>query len=57
MEDLWKVGDIKYRLNDMADRAEYDRLIKSFHAEEQESHRRELLYGSETVPPKSKTDK
>lgn len=57
MEDLWKVGDIKYRLNDMADRAEYDRLIKSFHAEEQESHRRALLFESKTIPPKAKDKK
>ncbi|NIQ97927.1 MAG: hypothetical protein GWN87_30025 [Desulfuromonadales bacterium] len=44
MEDLWKFSDLKHRLNDSADRAEYDRLVKSFREEEQSSRQKDLLF-------------
>ncbi len=53
MEDLWKVRDLGYRLNDLADKAEYDRLVKRFHEEEINCNARNLLYGQETLPPRT----
>ena len=44
MEDLWKFADLKHRLKDTADRAEYDRLVRSFREEEQSTRQRDLLY-------------
>lgn len=46
MEDLWKLKEMGYRLTDLADRAEYDRLLKRFHEEEQRINLKNLLYGS-----------
>lgn len=45
MENLWKLKEMGYRLNDLADRAEYDRLLKRFHEEEQRINLKNLLYG------------
>ncbi|WP_291316170.1 hypothetical protein [Desulfuromonas sp.] len=45
MEDLWKVRKIGYRLGDIADRAEYDRLVNRFHREEEKANRENLLFG------------
>jgi hypothetical protein len=45
MEDLWKIQDLNYRLNDLGERAEYNRLVRRFLEEEQQSHLRDLLYG------------
>lgn len=45
MEDLWKLRDMSYRLNDVADKAEYDRLLKRFREEEERANRNNLLYG------------
>ncbi len=59
MEDLWKLKEMKYRLTDLADRAEYNRLLRRFHEEERRSNTDNLLYGesclqSETLPKKSR---
>lgn len=52
MEDLWKLGKIGYRsLSDVADRAEYDRMVQRFHEEEQKSNLHNLLYGEERIVP------
>lgn len=52
MEDLWRLRKIGYRsLSDMADRAEYDRMIRRFHEEEQMSNMNNLLYGEEHIDP------
>jgi hypothetical protein len=45
MEDLWRIGDMGYRLNNPADRAEYDKLRKRFREEEEALNVRNLLYG------------
>ncbi len=45
MEDLWKLRDMNYRLNDVADRAEYDRMLKRFRDEEERANRDNLLFG------------
>ncbi|BCR03618.1 hypothetical protein DESUT3_06870 [Desulfuromonas versatilis] len=45
MEDLWKLRDMNYRLKDLANRAEYDRLVKRFHQDEERDNMKNLLYG------------
>lgn len=49
MENLWKLRDMGYRVNDLGDRAEYDLLLRRFHHEEQASNMRNLLYGNGTL--------
>jgi len=44
MEDLWKLRDMNYRLTDVADRAEYDRMLKRFREQEERDNRNNLLY-------------
>lgn len=58
MEDLWKVRDIGYRLSDVSDRAEYDRLVKRFREEEEKANRDNLLYGQSRFrqPPEDQHD-
>lgn len=46
MEDLWKLNAMGYRLNDLAERAEYDRLVKRFHEEEERGHMNDFLKGN-----------
>ncbi|MFA5517412.1 MAG: hypothetical protein WDA20_14130 [Desulfuromonadales bacterium] len=45
MEDLWKLRNLGYRLNELAEKAEYDRLVKRFREEEVSGNARNLLYG------------
>lgn len=47
MEDLWKVAKIDYRIDAVADRAQYDRMIRRFHEEEVRYHSDHLLYGDD----------
>ena len=49
MEDLWRLRDMGYRVTDLGERAEYDRLRRRFHEEEQLSNLRNLLYGDATL--------
>jgi len=44
MEDLWKLRDMGYRVNDLGDRAEYDQLRRRYREEEERSNLRNLLY-------------
>lgn len=44
MEDLWKLKEMRYRVNDLADRAEYNRFVERFHKEEESGHKKNLLY-------------
>lgn len=44
MEDLWKISDIRHRLSDTAERAEYQRLVRRFREEEQTSRQKDLLF-------------
>ncbi len=52
MEDLWKLRDMEYRLKDLADRAEYDRLVKRFHQDEERDNLKNLLYGQSFINKK-----
>ena len=55
MEDLWKVSKLDYRIDAVADRAEYDLLVKRFREEEERDHRNRLLYGDDHIdrqPPR-----
>lgn len=47
MEDLWKIAKLDYRTDAVADRAQYDRLVRSFRAEEERYNRDHLLYGND----------
>jgi hypothetical protein len=47
MEDLWRIRGAVIDTDDLADQATYQRLLKGFRQEEEESHRRHLLYGDE----------
>ncbi len=49
MEDLWKIQDLDYRLNDLEERAEYNRLVRRFLEEEHQDHLRDLLFGEATL--------
>lgn len=56
MEDLWKMREMRYRVNDLGDRAEYDRLLRRFHEEEQRNNLRNLLYGDATLNGEDEMD-
>lgn len=45
MEDLWKMREMGYRLSDVADLAEYNRMVKRYRDEEERDNRNNLLYG------------
>jgi len=45
VEDLWRIKEMGYRLNNPADRAEYDKLCRRFYEEEQALNMKNLLYG------------
>lgn len=51
MEDLWKLREIGYRLGELGDRAEYDRMVRRFRDEERRSNLRNLLYGDARLQP------
>jgi hypothetical protein len=47
MEDLWRIRSAVVDLDDLADEATYQRLLKGFRREEEEGHRRRLLFGDD----------
>jgi hypothetical protein len=47
MEDLWKITKLDYRIASVSDRAQYDRLVRSFREEEERYNRDHLLYGDD----------
>lgn len=49
MEDLWRIREVNYRIDRMADRAQYNRLVKRYHEEEEQANRDRLLYGHDTL--------
>ncbi len=57
MEDLWKLRDMGYRVNDLGDRAEYDLLLRRFHDEEKVNNMRNLLYGDASLAAGEKDKK
>ena len=52
MEDLWKITKLDYRIASVSDRAQYDRLVRSFREEEERYNREHLLYGSDQLTRK-----
>lgn len=51
MEDLWRVREVRIDLDDPADRAEYDRLLKCFHEEEQRNNLKQILFEQNPFRP------
>ncbi len=49
MEDLWKMRNLGYRTDELAEKAEYDRLLKRFRDEEATDNARNLLYGGASL--------
>jgi hypothetical protein len=47
MEDLWRLRGAVLDTDDLADQATYQRLLKGFRREEEDGHRRRLLYGDD----------
>lgn len=46
MEDLWRVHEQDFRLSGrLTERAEYERLVRRFHQEEERENTKNLLYG------------
>jgi hypothetical protein len=56
MEDLWKLREMGLDLDDVADRAEYDRLVKRFREEEQKSNLRNLLFAQNPFRTRDKSE-
>lgn len=54
MEDLWKIKDMGYRLGEWADRAEYARLLRRFHEDEQRQNSKHLMYGGASLKAQEK---
>lgn len=57
MEDRWKIRTLGSRLHDLAERAEYDTLVKRYREEEQRANLNNLLYGAACLPPRGKSTK
>jgi hypothetical protein len=51
MEDLWRLRGAVLDRDELADQATYQRLLRGFRAEEEEAHRRRLLYGDDRIDP------
>ena len=49
MEDLWRLKKMAYLLEDLADKAEYDNMLKRFRGEEEKDNRDRLLYGADRI--------
>lgn len=46
MEDLWKIREQDYRLTNISERAEYERLVRRFHEDEERENMKNLLFGA-----------
>jgi len=46
MEDLWRIREQDYRLTNVSERAEYERLVRRFHEDEERENMKNLLYGT-----------
>ena len=49
MEDLWLVQDSGIDVDDLADSAEFKRLLERFREVEEQYHRRKILFQEETT--------
>lgn len=54
MEDRRKTAERGPRLDDPADRVEYDTLVKRYREEEQRTNMKNLLYGTDRLSPGEK---
>jgi len=45
MEDLWRIRAQDYRLSNTSERAEYERLVRRFHEDEERENIKNLLFG------------
>lgn len=57
MEDLWKMQKLGYRTNDLADQAEYRRMLERFREEEIKNNLQDLLYNPPAGDIKPRTPK
>jgi hypothetical protein len=55
MEDLWRLKKMAYRLEDLADKVEYDHMLKRFKGEEEKDNRDRLLYGADRIVRRPET--
>jgi hypothetical protein len=46
MEDLWRIRDKGYRLTNISEKAEYERLVRRFHEDEERENIKNLLFGT-----------
>jgi hypothetical protein len=46
MEDLWRIREQNYRLTNISERAEYERLVRRFHEDEEKENLKNLLFGN-----------
>ena len=56
MEDLWRIHEMDYRLGNISEKAEYERLVRRFHEDEQRENMKNLLYGTDRLSPVKETD-
>lgn len=49
MEDLWRIREQSYRLTNVSERAEYERLVRRFHEEEVRENMKNLLFGTDRL--------
>lgn len=49
MEELWKLSKMDYRITDVAERAEYEKMVKRYRDEEERFNRNHLLYGDDHI--------
>jgi hypothetical protein len=47
MEDLWRIREQDYRLTNISEKAEYERLVRRFHEDEERENIKNLLFGTE----------
>jgi hypothetical protein len=49
MEDLWRIREQDYRLTNSSEKAEYERLVRRFHEDEERENMKNLLFGTERL--------
>jgi len=47
MEELWRLSRMDYRITDIVDRAEYDKMVRRYREEEERFNSDHLLYGDD----------
>ncbi len=56
MEDLWRIREQSYRLTNVSERAEYERLVRRFHEDEVRENMKNLLFGSDRLSSKKEAE-